>query len=337
MFIPAPGRARVDLAVVAYGVNERLTDCLASLVQHESSIGFTVTCVLNPESPEELPPPALPDGIRVVRPASNLGWAGGLHAAREGLDAEYLVWIQDDMVVLPGWLDALVAAADTHPDVAAFGSVGVDERGVPDAIAAGSAEPLDRIDEWNATDTTREHLPEAVTRYDWVTSKGMLARVSAWDEVGGTDPRLFPLNHVDKDYCSHLRCHGWGVALVPGARLHHAGSRSAPGELRQFLPGWQADRLNQRWAAPLGQLASGARPPVPHECASWRTLQDVELLAGREASIMLVPFSRVMSGRVRDSDAETRRILAEREALISTLSWRITTPLRAVRRWFGGQ
>lgn len=353
--------ARVECAVVAYGITDRLVACLESLMSHRSATDFTVTCVVNPTGRAAEDLSRLPTGIRVVTPESNLGWAGGLHAAREGSEAELLAWVQDDMVVLDGWLDALVEAADDLPRAAVLGSVGVDEQGHAGDYAAGRAFPVDEIDGWNATDTTRTALPDAPTVYDWVTSKGMLARLTAWDEVGGPDPRLFPLNHVDKDYCAHVRCHGWDVVLVPGARLRHAGNSSAPGPLRRFLPRWQAARLNARWGGPLAALAGEAVGTVPHECADRLDggAARAEQLAGQQATLLLVPFNRFVRDietdlreqltaalqegeRARRSDEAARAALeiasAERDELAraleltrATLSWRITAPLRSVR------
>lgn len=361
MFRASPYPARVNLAVVAYGVTERLLGCLGSLTRHDARTEFSITCVVNPRGPEPEPVDRIPDGVQVLCPASNLGWAGGLHAARAEVDpdVEYFVWVQDDMEVLDGWLDALVAAADAHPDAAAFGSVAVGDDGRPNAISAGAAVPPDDMNEWNRTDTTRDALPPAATRYDWITSKGMLARLSAWDEIGGADPSLFPLNHVDKDYCAHLRCHGWSVMLVPDARLRHAGNTSSPGPLRRFLPQWRTPRLDARWGAPLASLGPGRAAVVDHVCSAWSSSDPggIEQLVGREAALMVVPFNRavrefeaellddiaaVQDARAHEHEAAERELEAARReleavrrelaAVRATLSWRVTRPLRAIRR-----
>lgn len=290
---------RVSIGVVAFGVTERLLACLDSLRRHESSTSFAITCVVNPSGQGSEPIDQIGSGVRVVTPPTNLGWAGGLHAARAvaPATAEYFVWVQDDMRVADGWLDALLAAADAHRDAAAFGSVGVDDAGRPVLFSAGMAEPADRMDLWNDTDRTPESLPSAPSRFDWVTSKGLLTRLDAWDEIGGTDPTLFPLNHVDKVYCAHLRCHGWQVMLVPDARLHHAGNRSAPGPMRTFLVGWRSAILDARWGGPLQKLGTGNAASVDHECAPWRLVQgdalsaEIERIVGLEAARMLVPFN----------------------------------------------
>lgn len=298
MFVGFDRGVRVSLCVVGLGTPDRLRECLAALVAHESRHEFTVGCVINPAANGPVEPTwPIPGGVLVDHPEGNLGWAGGLHRARDLTDAELLVWVQEDMTPEPGWLDALVAAADTHPGVAAFGSVRVGEHGKVLTPNAGDASPPDDVAAWNATDRTVEHLPEEVATYAWVTSKGLLTRAVVFDEVGGPDPRLFPLNHVDKDYCTHVRCHGWQVALVPAARLRHQGSQASPSALREFLPSWRDGWFNDRWAGPLARLAgrpSSSSDPVAHPCAEWRErrVDPVQAAVGIEASRMLVPFAR---------------------------------------------
>jgi len=308
---------RVSLCVVTLGTPDRLRGCLEALVAHASRHDFTVVIVVNSAAPDGAPVPvAVPTGVLVDQVELNLGWPGGLHRARALTDAELLVWVQDDMTPEPGWLDALVDAADAHPGVGGFGAVAVDDDGRVVVHNAGRAEPPDAVERWNDTDTTPESLPTEVTTYDWVTSKGFLTRAAVFDEVGGPDPRLWPLNHVDKDYCTHLRCHGYDVALVPGARLRHGGSQSAPTSFRAFLAHWREPWLNQRWARSVAALAGRSSGTVDHPCAEWRSLtaDAVTVAAAVEASRMLVPLTRSLAREAADLDAVRSTMLDDMRA-----------------------
>ncbi len=354
---------RVSLGVVTLGAPDRLRGCLDALRTHRSRHDFTVVVVVNADTPDGAPREVdAPAGVLVDQVRLNLGWAGGLHRARALTDAELLVWVQDDMVPEPGWLDALVDAADARPEVGVFGSVRVDAHGVVVAYNAGSATPYDAVELWNDTDSTATDLPVEVTTYDWVTSRGLLTRAAVFDEVSGPDPRLWPLNHVDKQYCAHVRAHGWDVALVPGARLTHRGGLSAPSPFRAFLAHWGEPWLNQRLAPVVAALAGRSSAKVEHQCADWRG-QDPDPVAaavGAEASRMLVPLAR--SHATHEADLEARavhfehhhglaeqgRATAEKErdrarrrvrrlrrrlrVQEGSLSWRVTRPLRALRR-----
>ena len=300
MFVGFERGVRVNLAVVTLGTPDRLWDCVAALRGHRSRHDFTVSVVINADGAER-PTAAVSveDGVAIDRVPINAGWSGGLHRARALSDAELLVWVQDDMVPEPGWLDALVDAADRHPRVGGFGSVRADADGRAEPPNAGSARPPDAVQQWNDSDTTTDW--EGVTTHDWVTSTGFLTRARAWDDLGGADPRLWPVNHGDKDYCTHLRSHGWDVALVAEARVRHAGAASAPTAFRAFVAGWREPWFNARWAGAVAELADRSSAEVPHPCGDWAVPEPTPLEAtiGSESSRMLVPLSRVLAEETR--------------------------------------
>jgi GT2 family glycosyltransferase len=71
---------------------------------------------------------------------------------------------------------------------------------------------------------------EPSVQVDWVSGSCMLARRSAFDQVGGFDPAFF-LYWEDADLCRRLRHAGWRTRYMPGARVEHSqgqSSRKAP-------------------------------------------------------------------------------------------------------------
>jgi GT2 family glycosyltransferase len=302
VFVAFDRRVRVHVGVVTLGAPARLRPCLEALVAHRSRHDFVVSLLVNPAAVSGEPaPPGVPEGVRLELAGSNLGWAGGLHRLRALSDAELFAWVQDDMTPRPGWLDSLVDAADSRPGVGLFGAVGLDERDHVVLHNGGLAVPPEHVAGWSSTDTTPRSLPSDITTLDWVTSKGCLTRVAAFDEVGGPDPRLWPLNRVDLDYSTHLRCHGWEVVLVPQARVRHAGSQSAPSALRTFLLDWRDDWFDEQWADAVAALPEDRRRVVEHPCAEWRstTVDAVEAAAGQAATRMLVPFAREQASQLK--------------------------------------
>src|SRR5439155_5667321 len=59
------------------------------------------------------------DGAVVVPSAVNLGFSGGNNLGASVAKGEYLVLLNDDTEVEPGWLEALVRTADANPDAGA--------------------------------------------------------------------------------------------------------------------------------------------------------------------------------------------------------------------------
>src|SRR5207253_290949 len=60
--------------------------------------------------------------VRGIRHDTNQGFASSCNDGAAGADGEFLVFLNNDTIPKPGWLDALVHYVDEHPDVAVVGS-----------------------------------------------------------------------------------------------------------------------------------------------------------------------------------------------------------------------
>jgi len=333
-FVPYGQAATVTLGVVAYGMTDRLAACIESLVSHEAEADFDVVCVVNPDQRDVDPDVAsLPRGVHAIVPDANLGWAGGMHLVRHASSSDWLGWIQDDSTLLPGWLDAHMAAAIAHPEVGAFGAVALDASGRAAGFSGGSASPGTGVRDWSLSDPTRHgNKPTGVELRDWITSKGMLVRLTAWDDVGGPCARHFPLNCVDLELSTHLRTHGWKLVLVPDANLTHLQSQSAPGLFREFVSRWHEEEFDFRWGDPVRRLAASNGEAVEHDCHGHPDIASIERECLREASRMVVPLGKYASARLREEERRRAEELEIQSRLyVNSASWRVTAPLRWVR------
>ena len=198
-------------------------------------------------------PVAADERTRVLRSEVNLGFGGGCNWAARHARGEFLVFLNDDTEVQPGWLEALVAAADADPGVAAAGSLvlSADGRvqeagrvlwrdGVSHGIASGLPAASARL--------------EGIREVDYCSACSLLVRRSLWEAAGGFDGRYFPAYYEDSDLCLELRRRGGAVVCAAGSRLVHHRSVSTTPVWRRFL-GLHHHRLFvEKWAAVLPQF-----------------------------------------------------------------------------------
>jgi len=117
------------------------------------------------------------------------------------------VLLHDDTEVLPGWLEALVRAADEVREAGAIGSRLLNltarsrQRG-PVLWRDGrvSAVGLNEAGDGPAFQERRI--------VDTCGTASMLVRAATWDAVGGLEERLFPAYYVDVDLCMKVRRQG---------------------------------------------------------------------------------------------------------------------------------
>lgn len=183
---------------------------------------------------------------RVLRFEENLGFTGGYNRAfgilLEEPDApEYIVLINSDIEVVPGWLEPLTGWLDSHPECGICGPKlhaltreGDDFRKSSRFEYAGAAGG--RIDRYGFP-YCRGRVPgrteEDFGQYDtpkevfWVSGACLVTRASLWRRLGGLDGRFFA--HMEEiDYCWRAQLEGFNVSVVPQSCVYHLGGGTLP-------------------------------------------------------------------------------------------------------------
>lgn len=170
--------------------------------------------------------------VRVIRIATNLGFAGGYNAALEQVEAERFMLLNSDVEVMPDWLDNLNAYLDAHPRMAACQPKVLSQRHPERFEHAGAAGGfIDRNGYPFCRGRIFEITEEDHGQYDderevfWATGACLLIRAEAFRAAGGFDAALFA--HMEEiDLCWRLRRMGWTIGYTSKAVVHHVGGGS---------------------------------------------------------------------------------------------------------------
>ena len=240
------------------------------------------------------------------------------------------------MLPLDGWLDALVEAAEASARVAVVGALQVNSAGDIHPLNCGWTPSGKTTMLWPATPHVVAPGQYTAVEVGWVSGAGSLVRVAAWDEVGGVDLRLWPLNFVDLAFSAHVRAHGYSVVHAPAARIAH----NKRGSSTRALVEYTADRNTQLldaagWPEVVGLLGDKGARVVAHPCAPW-VGQPIDVIEAEQlavASNAYLPLMRQFGEQLHEltslwveSTATAKRL----DQVLKTASWRITAPLRVV-------
>ncbi len=116
---------RASIIILAWRQEGHLVNCLRALRASLSrEIPYEIVLLAN-GSPQRLVDRVrrLTEGVTLVQVSANLGFSGGCNLAVETSRGEYVVLLNDDTAIEPGWLEWLVATADAHPSAGAVGSL----------------------------------------------------------------------------------------------------------------------------------------------------------------------------------------------------------------------
>ncbi len=191
---------------------------------------------------------------RVFQHERNLGFGGAINHAAARTESEFVAIVNDDAEASPGWLEALIRAAQQHPRAGMFASqVRLDAARIDSAgmLLCGDGSSKQRGHGRPPSEFAR--VEEALLP----SGSAAMYRRSALAETGLFDEEFF-LYCEDTDLGLRLRWAGWGCVYVADAVVDHAYSATAgrASPLKAYL----VERNRLRVAVknfPLGMLAAG--------------------------------------------------------------------------------
>jgi len=164
--------------------------------------------------------------LRVLLQERNTGFAEGCNiglAEARRLGAPYAMLLNQDLELTPGWLPPLLAAMDARPQAAAAQPVIV-LHDAPDRLnTAGNAIHFCGFgfcDRYRAPVDEVLPDPAEVRSVPYASGAALLLRLSALEQAGGFDERLF-LYHEDCDLQLRLRQLGYDAVVVAASRVAH--------------------------------------------------------------------------------------------------------------------
>jgi GT2 family glycosyltransferase len=187
------------------------------------------------------------DRVGLIRLEQNSGFAVACNTGAAAAGAcDYLVFLNNDTLPVPGWLDALVREASLHPDAAAVGARLLFPNGT--VQHAGVAIGRDGWPRHLYTLFPGEH--PAVTRpkrVAAVTAACILVKRSEFAAAGGFDT-AFLNGYEDVDLCLRLGASGQEIRYAPESVVYHLESVTRWPDGPE--PVGENERLyDQRWRA----------------------------------------------------------------------------------------
>ena len=174
--------------------------------------------------------------VRLIEFPENYGFAGGYDRAIHMIDSEYILLLNSDVEVTPGWLEPLVSFMDANPDAGAVqpkirafrnreyfehaGAAGglLDSLGYP--YCRGRV--MSKVEKDEGQYNSLEPVEIA-----WASGAAMLVRRKAYLEAGGLDAGFFA--HMEEiDLCWRMMLKGYKIYAVTDSTVFHYGGGALP-------------------------------------------------------------------------------------------------------------
>jgi GT2 family glycosyltransferase len=285
--------ADVAVLIVSYNTERELVRCLESLRAQRRSVTQQVVVVDNASSDGSVAAVRERFGeVELVASPENLGFARGVNLAATRADADFLLLLNPDTVVLDHAVDELVAFARAHPGHGLYGGRTVRPDGALEPSSCWALptlwstlmfvtglSSLARGSRWLDPESMGGWARDTVREVDVVTGCLMLVPRAAWDQLGGFDERYFMYGE-DADLALRARAAGLRPIVCPDAVVVHEVGRASAHRADKLLLLFRgkATLMRCHWRGPrralgLALLAGGvaARALLARD-AAWATL-----------------------------------------------------------------
>ena len=288
--------------------------CLASIRDNTHGVRYEVILVDDAADPATRALLETVRGATIIRNETNLGYLRSVKRGAEAAKGEWLVLFNNDTVVMPGWLSAMLDCAGSRSDV----GVVTPKFLYPDGTLNEAGGIIWR--DGTGVNYGRGDAPDR-PRYeyrretDYGSAAALMVSAALWREVGGFDERYHPMYYEDTDLCFQARERGMAVLYEPRALVVHiegatAGTDPESGHKRhqernrkKFVARWRARlEADHRYPAPGSVRFAADRHQGPHvlvldhrvpmwdrDSGSLRMLRILQSLIALGARVTFVP------------------------------------------------
>ncbi len=208
--------------------------------------------------------------LRFVLNEQNLGFVDGCNSGAAIAHGDYLLFLNNDTEVTPGWIGALVNFAESTPDCGIVGTKLV----YPDGrLQEAGGIIFSDGNGWNYGRGDDPHDPKYnfVREVDYVSGAALMIKRKLWDDIGGFDRRYAPAYYEDTDLCFEARKRGYKVYYQPKSTVIHyegqtAGTNLLSGYKKyqlvnrdKFLAKWSTELSNQQPNDPRNVVLASSR------------------------------------------------------------------------------
>ncbi len=225
---------RVSIIIVSWNALPLLQQCLPSVVATDyPDLEIILADNASTDGSAGWVRAAYPS-VQVVQHPANWLFCRGNNAALPHATGQYVMLLNNDVEVPPGWLHPLVRTMERHPEVGAVQPklLQYDDRSHFE-YAGGAGGYLDRFGYPFTRGRLFFTMEEDHGQYDaprdifWATGAALMLRRTALDEVGPLDER-FEMHMEEIDLCWRLHRAGYRVLAQPASTAYHIGGASLP-------------------------------------------------------------------------------------------------------------
>jgi len=208
---------------------------------------------------------------RLIANDRNLGFSKGCNQGIEASRGDFILLLNNDVMVTPGWLSGLLAPFSGSEGIGIVGPVTNNISGLQ-RVPGANYQGIDELDAFALEH--RRRLPGCRVATRRIVGFCMLFRRSLPESIGLLDEDFGSGNFEDDDFSLRANLAGFRNLIAADVFIHHFGSATFAGNKIDYAGAMAKNReiFNRKWSAPITDRAFALK------IQRLRTLEKAELL-----------------------------------------------------------
>ena len=246
---PQWDKPQVSIVIPVYNQFDYTWHCLESILKNSEDCTYEVIIANDCSTDLTTRLEEIVSGVRMITNKENLRFLLNCNHAAEYAKGEYILFLNNDTQVQPGWLRPLISLMEKDSAIGMVGSKLL----YPDGYLQEAGGILWRDGSaWNygnrqnPEDSEFNYVHEA----DYISGAAIMIRASLWKEIGGFDQRFVPAYCEDSDLAFEVRRHGYKVMYQPQSVVVHFEGISNGTDLASGQKKYQVDnqqKFLEKW------------------------------------------------------------------------------------------
>ena len=259
----------VSVVIPVYNKFSVTYSCLKSIFENLPKNSIEIILVDDCSNDETLFAGFIVSGsVKIIRNTKNEGFVGSCNAGAAAASGKFLLFLNNDTLVQPDWLDELVLTFSNVPNVGVAGSKLLCDNG---SLQEAGGVIWRFGDGWNWGRDKDPNDPRFcyLRDTDYVSGAALMIERALFESLNGFDEHYKPAYYEDTDLCFRVRANGKRVVLQPASQIVHLEGVSAGTDVhgtgmkryqllnqRKFYERWRETLCTHRFSGEHPELES---------------------------------------------------------------------------------
>ncbi|MZQ80947.1 glycosyltransferase [Paenibacillus sp. 5J-6] len=259
--VPVWDHPLVSIIIPVYNKWDFTYPCLVSIVENTRGIPYEIIVVDDISDDSTARIGQFVKHVTVIRNKVKRGFLHNCNRGAEISRGKYVLFLNNDTKVTPGWLEHLLSLPEKDPTIGIVGSKLI----YPDGRlqeAGGIVFNNGYARNYGRLDNPNKHEYNYVKEVDYISGASLMIRKDLWNRMGGFDVLFAPAYSEDVDIAFQARQLGYKVVLQPKSVVVHYEGVSHGTDLNSGVKKYQVinqQKFREKWAGVLERdhLADG--------------------------------------------------------------------------------